>query len=98
MIYKLSLTAREAAVVYVALTKVEWSGADAEAELYVRTSIKKIGVKKSGQSLHDLLVEQDAINAREKPDIRTAKEKNADLRTKHKEERALLYHQQAEEK
>ena len=79
MIYKLSLTAREATVVYVALTKVEFSGVDAEAEMYVRTMIEKIGVKKTGSSLHDLLIENDQISGSEKPDIRTEKEKAADV-------------------
>ena len=79
IIYKLSLTSQEAAVVYVALTKVEFSGADVEAEMYVRTMIEKIGVKKTGSSLHDLLIENDQISGSEKPDIRTEKEKEADV-------------------
>ena len=79
IIYKLNLTAQEASVVYTALTKVGWSGIDAEAELSVRTSIEKIGVKKTGASLHDLLTETGAIDGREKPDIRTEKEKAADV-------------------
>ena len=83
-IYKLSLTSREAAVVYVALTKVEFSGVDAEAELYVRTIIEKIGVKKTGLSLHDLLLETDQISGSEKPDLRTEKEKAADYKAAEK--------------
>jgi len=75
IIYKLSLTSQEASVVYTALTKVGWSGIDAEAELSVRTSIEKIGVKKTGASLHDLLTDTGAIDGREKPDIRTAGER-----------------------
>ena len=77
IIYKLNLTAQEASVVYTALTKVGWSGIDAEAELSVRTSIERIGVKKTGASLHDLLTETGAIDGREKPDTRTEKEKAA---------------------
>tara|TARA_R110000851_G_scaffold101934_5_gene218240 strand:+ start:1148 stop:1492 length:345 start_codon:yes stop_codon:yes gene_type:complete len=96
IIYKLSLTAREAAVVYSALTKVEWFGADAEAELYIRTSIEKIGLKKTGLSLHDLLVETGAVYGREKPDIRTAKEKAADLKARHKEELESLLESQGQ--
>jgi hypothetical protein len=96
MIYKLSLTAREAAVVYVALTKVEFSGADAEAEMYVRTMIEKIGVKKTGSSLHDLLTENDQISGSEKPDLRTEKEKAADLKARHKEELESLLEAQGQ--
>ena len=79
IIYRLNLTAQEASVVYTALTKVGWSGIDAEAELSVRTSIEKIGRKKTGASLHDLLTETGAIDGREKPDIRTEKEKAEDV-------------------
>jgi|TARA_R110002124_G_scaffold64804_1_gene176856 hypothetical protein len=80
IIYKLNLTAREAAVVYASLSKIQLLGVDAEAELSVRTMIEKIGVKKTGVSLHDLLVKTDAIADSEKPDIRTEKERKADLK------------------
>ena len=79
MIYRLSLNSREAAVVYAALTKVEWFGADVKAALDVRTSIEKIGVKKTSRSLHDLLVATEGISGSEKPDIRTMKEKIDDF-------------------
>ena len=85
-IYKLNLTAREAAVVYASLSKIQWFGADAAAEISIRTMIEKIGVKKTGSSLHDLLVETNAITDSEKPDIRTKKERKADLKIRHHKE------------
>ena len=80
MSYKLELTAREAQVVYIALSSVWWSGLDAEADSAVRKQIEKIAMKKAGVSLHDYLSEKKAIEGNNKPDIRTDKEKQADIR------------------
>ena len=90
MNYKIDLTALEAQVIYIALSKVRWIGRHAEAELAVRATLEKITMKKLGKSLHDHLTENDAINGNDKPDIRTVKEKQADLAVQHKAEKLAL--------
>lgn len=76
--FNLNLNAREAQVVYLALSKLTWLGSAKEAEQEVRRQLEKIAVKKLGDSLHDHLVSLDAIEDKGKPDIRTKKEKITD--------------------
>jgi hypothetical protein len=90
MNYKIDLTAREAQVIYIALSNVRWMGRDAEAELAVRTRLEKMAMKKGGRSLHDYLTENDVIDGSDKPDIRTVKQKQADLAAQHKAEKLAL--------
>ena len=79
--YKLELTTQEAQVVYQALPTVWWSDDEAKAAYEVRRKLEKISIKKYGLSLHDHLVEQEAISENtEKPDLRTMKEKISDLK------------------
>ena len=61
-IYNLDLTEREAAMVYVSLSKMQWSGANGETELsvlckLVSEMVEKIGVKKTWSCIDDLLIE-----------------------------------------
>tara|TARA_R110000823_G_scaffold230381_1_gene357280 strand:- start:119 stop:388 length:270 start_codon:yes stop_codon:yes gene_type:complete len=76
--FNLNLNAREAQVIYLALSKLTWLGSAKEAEQEVRRQLEKIAVKKLGDSLHDHLVSLDAIEDKGKPDIRTKKEKITD--------------------
>jgi len=76
--FNLNLNAREAQVVYIALSKLTWFGADTEAEKEVRRQLEKIAANKLNDSLHDHLVSLDAIEDKGKPDIRTKKEKIRD--------------------
>ena len=62
IIYKLNLTAREAAVVYASLSKMQWSESNGETELSVRCKlvsemVEKIGVQKTWSCIDDLLIE-----------------------------------------
>jgi len=61
-IYNLDLTKRDAAMVYVSLSKMQWSAANGEAELSVRCKlvsemVEKIGVQKTWSCIDDLLIE-----------------------------------------
>lgn len=64
----LNLTAREAQVIYIALSKVSFSGADDTAQAVVRYKLEKLIEEQtrtlsfySGRSLHEYLLENDAI-------------------------------------
>jgi hypothetical protein len=49
-----------------------------------------MAMKKTGWSLHDYLAENDMIDGSDKPDIRTVKQKQADLAAQHKAEKLAL--------
>ena len=89
--YKLSLSAREMQIIYIALTKIWWSGEDAKAEYSVRYKLEKRSQQATGVSLHDFLEEHDAISDVEKP--LTLKEKIKELNAKHREAKAALIKQ-----
>ena len=76
--FNLNLNAREAQVIYLALSSLTWFGSDIEAEKEVRRQLEKIAANKLGDSLHAHLVSLDAIEDKGKPDIRTKKEKITD--------------------
>ena len=89
-IHKINLSSRELQVIYIALSKVWWSGQDAEADISVRTKLEKSALNKTGRSVHDFLVEHEAINDTDKPDVRTKAQKAASLKREHKRQIAEL--------
>lgn len=89
--YKLTLNAREMQIIYIALTKIWWSGEDIETEYSVRFKLEKRAQQATGVSLHDFLEENDAISGVEKP--LTLKEKIKKLNVKHREAKAALIKQ-----
>ena len=88
--HKLDFTSREMQVIYIALSKVWWSGQDIAADVSVRTKLEKSALNKSGLSLHDFLVQNEAINDGDKPDIRTKAEKAASMKREYKRQVAEL--------
>ena len=90
--YKLSLSAREMQIIYIALTSVLWSGDDdVKAEYSVRHKLEKRAQQATGVSLHDFLEEHGAISGVEKPI--TLKEKIKELNAKHREAKTALIKQ-----
>ena len=92
--YKLSFNAREMQIIYIALTKIWWSGGDVKAEYSVRYKLEKRAQQATGVSLHDFLEEHGAISDVEKP--LTLKEKIKELNAKHREAKAALIKQSKE--
>lgn len=57
----LNLTAREAQVIYIALSRMSFSGADDTAQELIRYKLEKLMEKDTGRSLHDYLLKNEAI-------------------------------------
>ena len=92
--YKLSFSAREMQIIYIALTSVLWSGDDVKAEYSVRHKLEKRAQQATGVSLHDFLEEHGAISGVEKP--LSLKEKIKELNAKHRQAKAAVIEQSKE--
>jgi len=70
----LNLTMPEAQVIYIALSRISFSGVDDTAQALIRYKLEKLTEEQTGKSLHDYLLIHDAIPENTEHPIRGSEE------------------------